>query len=505
MINQSEVEALKQIIIVGGGSAGWMTAAALTKVLGCNNYSITVIESDTIGTVSVGEATIPHIRAFNSLLEIDEDDFLKHTHGTFKLGIEFVNWKEMGHSYMHPFGAYGTNMHGVPFHHYWLKSQKIQPKDDLLDYCLEGYAAKKNLFSRPLNYPNTPLTSVNYAFHFDATLYAAYLRTYSEKLGASRIEGIVTQINTNNETGFIESLLLENGALINGDLFIDCTGFKGLLIDGVMESPFEDWSQWLPCNSAIAHASESLPDKKPYTISTAQKSGWQWQIPLQNRIGNGHVYSSDFLNQDDALTTLFSNLPSKPMGEPNFLKWTNGKRKKLWVKNCVAIGLSGGFIEPLESTGLQLIQASIERLLSLFPNKSFQQKDIDIFNENADIELKQIRDFIVLHYKLTTREDSPFWKYCKEMSIPDTLQSKIELYKTNGRVFRENNELFAELSWLSVLSGQGIIPQSYHPLVDNTSTENLHIQLSKMKEVVRLCSKKMPTHAEFITKHCSAS
>lgn len=504
MTNQKKIVPIKEIVIVGGGSAGWMTAAALTKVLQCNNYSITVVESDSVGTVSVGEATIPNIRSFNALLGIDEDDFLKHTQGTFKLGIEFINWKQPDHSYMHPFGAYGTSMGGIPFHHYWLKSQQLQKKDDILDYCLEGYAAKRNRFSRPLNYPNTPLSNINYAFHFDATLYAKYLRTFSENLGAKRIEGFVSEVKTNNETGYIESLHLKDGSIISGDLFIDCSGFKGILINDVMNSPFEDWSHWLPCNSAIAHASESLEDIKPYTQSTALDSGWQWQIPLQNRIGNGYVYSSEFLDKENAMQRLLSNMPTTPMGSPNFLKWINGKRAKPWVKNCVAIGLSAGFIEPLESTGLQLIQASIERLLSLFPNKAFQQTDIDSFNQYADIEIKQIRDFIILHYKLTERDDTPFWQYCKAMEIPDSLKEKIDLYKSNGRIFRNNNELFSEISWLSVLSGQGLVPEAYHPLVDNTSTENLQKQLSKVKEVVAQCSQKMPSHKNFILQHCSA-
>ena len=508
----SHNNAIKSIIIVGGGSAGWMTAAALSKVLGCQNYDIKVIESEAIGTVSVGEATIPQIRNFNSMLGLDENDFLKHTHGTFKLGIEFVDWKEKNHAYMHPFGPYGTNMNGVHFHHFWLKNsdrksykgilQKEKYQDDLLEYCLEGYAAKLNKFSRPLNVPNTPLSTINYAFHFDANLYAKYLRRFAEERGVNRIEGRVDKVNTSEKNGFIESVQLQNGDSISGELFIDCTGFKGLLIEQTLHSGFDDWSHWLPCNSAVAQASESIDEIKPYTISRAHESGWQWQIPLQSRIGNGHVYSDAHLSQDEAISNLQNNMPSKPIGEPRHLKWCNGKRKSPWVKNCIAIGLSAGFLEPLESTGLQLIQASIDRLLSLFPNKYFHQADIDAFNRYAATEIEQIRDFIILHYKQTERTDSPFWKYCQNMEIPSSLQRKLDLYSSSGRIIRENSELFSEISWLSVLNGQGIVPKSYHPLVDNASAEQIDGQLNKMKDIVKQCAVNLPNHRDYILKNC---
>ncbi|MCF6194195.1 MAG: tryptophan 7-halogenase [Kangiellaceae bacterium] len=503
---------IKTIVIVGGGSAGWMTAAALSKILGCKNQDIKLIESETIGTVSVGEATIPQIRNFNSMLGLDENDFLKHTHGTFKLGIEFVDWKKKNHAYMHPFGPYGTNMNGVHFHHFWLQSnerksyegilQKEKYQDDLLEYCLEGYAAKLNKFSRPLNVPNTPLSAINYAFHFDATLYAKYLRSFAEAKGVKRIEGIVDKVNTSTKNGFIESVQLQNGDTIEGELFIDCTGFKGLLIEQTLHSGFDDWSHWLPCNSAVAQASESIYEIKPYTISKAHGSGWQWQIPLQSRVGNGHVYSDAHLSQDEAISNLQDNMPSKPIGEPRHLKWRNGKRKSPWVKNCIAIGLSAGLLEPFESTGLQLIQASIDRLLSLFPNKDFHQADIDAFNRYAGVEIEQIRDFIILHYKQTDRTDSSFWKYCQNMEIPNSLQRKIDLYSSSGRIIRENSELFSELSWLSVLNGQGIVPKSYHPLVDNATAEQIDGQLNKMKDIVKQCAANLPTHENYILKNC---
>ncbi len=503
---------IKNIVIVGGGSAGWMTAAALIKVLGKQNYSIKLIESKSIGTVSVGEATIPQIRNFNNMLGINENDFLKHTHGTFKLGIEFVDWNKINRTYMHPFGPYGSSMGGVHFHHFWLKGKGKENyngiletenyQDDLLEYCLEGYAAKQNRFTRPLNVPNTPLMTVNYAFHFDATLYAKYLRVFAEHLGVNRITGTAEEVITNQDNGFIQSVRLSNGDIIEGDLFIDCSGFKGLLIEQTLKSGFDDWSHWLPCNSAAAQSSESLNDIKPYTISTAQNCGWQWQIPLQSRIGNGHVFSSEHMSDDEAISILQKNMPSAPVGEPRVLNWRNGRRKKAWIKNCIAIGLSAGFLEPLESTGLQLIQASIERLLSLFPNKEFHQANIDSYNRFANTEIEQIRDFIILHYKQTNRTDTDFWESCKNMDIPDSLQRKISLYQSSGRIIRESNELFSEISWLSVLNGQGVKPKSYHPLVDINSNENRIEQMQKMKAIIKQCAEKMPLHRDYLMQQC---
>ena len=511
--NNASDKNIKNIVIVGGGSAGWMTAAALIKVLGKKHFSIKLIESESIGTVSVGEATIPQIRNFNNMLGIDENDFIKHTHGTFKLGIEFVNWTKLNHAYMHPFGPYGSSMGGVHFHHFWLKdNDKINYKgvlkpeayeDDLLEYCLEGYAAKQNRFTRPLNIPNTPLTNVNYAFHFDAIRYAKYLRVFSEQLGVVRVAETVEQVITDPENGFIKSVKLSSGDIIEGDLFIDCSGFKGLLIEQTLKSGFDDWSHWLPCNSAATQSSEILEDIKPYTISTAQSCGWQWQIPLQSRIGNGHVYANEHMSDDEAVSILQKNMPSAPLGEPRVLHWRNGRRKKPWIKNCIAIGLSAGFLEPLESTGLQLIQASIERLLSLLPNKEFHQANIDAYNHFANTEIEQIRDFIILHYKLTSRTDSVFWNSCKNMDIPVSLQRKINLYQSSGRIIRESNELFSEISWLSVLNGQGLKPSSYHPLVDVSSDENRIDQMKKMRTIITQCAEEMPLHRDYLKQHCS--
>ena len=499
--NQSRI---KNIVIAGGGSAGWMTAAALSKIIGTSQYSIQLIESEAIGTVSVGEATIPNIRQFNAMIGIDENDFLKHTQATFKLGIEFVNWRKQDHAYMHPFGPYGVNMMGVPFHHYWLKQLQSGGADDLLSYCLEGSAAKLNKFTRPMNVKNSPLASINYAFHFDAILYAKYLRVFSERQGVRRIEGKIKKVELESENGFIKQLILEDGSIVEGDLFIDCTGFRALLIEQALKTGFEDWSHWLPCNTAVAQASIKDGEMKPYTVSTAQKCGWQWQIPLQSRVGNGHVFSREHLSEDEAIATLHKNMPGEKQGEPRLLKWTNGKRKKSWNKNCVAIGLSAGFLEPLESTGLHLIQSAISRLLSLFPDKSFRQADIDTFNKFTDFDIDRVRDFIILHYKVTEREDSPFWKSCRDMEIPEALQHKINLFQSQGRIFREGNELFNELSWLSVLQGQGVVAESYHPLVDNMPEKEQQIQLARMKQVIAESVQQIPGHKDYIKRNCPA-
>lgn len=495
---------IRKIVIAGGGSAGWMTAAALAKIVSKEICQITLVESPAIGTVSVGEATIPQIRFFNSLLGLDENDFIKATKGTFKLGIEFVNWLKEGQSYMHPFGPYGSNMNGVPFHHYWLRSHEIGKSENILDYCVEGAAAKQNRFVRRINNAPPQLASVNYAFHFDAILYAKYLQKFAIAKGVNHFEGKIEKVNLKAENGFIQSLTIENGENIEGDLFIDCSGFNGRLIEQALNTGFEDWSHWLPCNKAVAQACEPEAEIRPYTISTARDAGWQWQIPLQHRIGNGHVFSSKYMSDDEATSVLQNNLPGKAIGEPRILSWKNGRRRKAWNKNCIAIGLAAGFLEPLESTGLQLVQSAISRLLSLFPDKSFRQADIDTYNQNTNFEIERIRDFIIAHYKLNQRQDSEFWLMCQQMEIPDTLKSKLALYQSSGRIFRENNELFNELSWFSVLNGQGMKPTSYHPLIESMSEKDLLSHLQNMRSTISGIVQSIPEHTQFIQRNCAA-
>ena len=498
------MQPVKKIVILGGGSAGWMTAAALSTVLR-NQYSdIHLIESEAVGTVSVGEATIPQIALFNRILGLDENEFVRETQATFKLGIEFANWKQKGHSYMHPFGSFGTDMDAIQFHHFWLKMFKQGKVDDIEAFSLASVAARQGRFMRPENRGNSPLSQIAYAFHFDATLYAKYLRKFSEAKGVRRTEGKVKDVLMRNSDGFIDAMVLENGEQVDGDLFIDCSGFKGLLIEQTLKTGFEDWGHWLPCNRAVAMPCLASKEVKPYTISTAQDAGWTWRIPLQHRIGNGYVYPSDFVSDDQAVSVLTAQMENTPLNQPNLLRWQTGMRKKMWNKNCVAIGLSGGFIEPLESTGLHLIQSAIAKLLGMFPNRGFDQVDIDTFNQQSRVEMERIRDFIILHYKATVRDDTEFWRYCKNMPIPDYLQNKMDLYAANGRIYRQDVELFNETSWLAVMHGQGIVPNGYDPLVDTLSEDEITERLQHIKMVIGNSADVMPMQTDFIDKHCKA-
>lgn len=498
------MQAVKKVVILGGGSAGWMTAAALATVLKNNYAEIVLVESQSIGTVSVGEATIPQIALFNSILGIDENEFVRETQATFKLGIEFANWKQKGHSYMHPFGSFGTDMDAIQFHHYWLKMFQKGEASELDAYSLAAVAAKQGRFMRPENRGNSPLSKIAYAFHFDATLYAKYLRKIAVSRGVKRIEAKMEDVSIRDTDGFIDNLVLDNGQVVNGDLFIDCSGFNGLLIEKTLDSGFEDWSHWLPCDSAIAMPCLAKNNVYPYTISTAQEAGWTWRIPLQHRIGNGYVFPSRFVDTQKAIDVLIQQMESEPLNEPNILRWKTGIRKKSWVKNCVAIGLSAGFIEPLESTGLHLIQAGIAKLLGMFPHQGFEQIDIDTYNQQTRLEMERIRDFIILHYVATEREDTEFWRYCKNMPIPDYLQHKIDLYKANGRIYRQDAELFNETSWLAVLHGQGIRANGYHPLVDTLPEVEIRSRLEHIKQVIDNSASVMPTQSAYIEKYCKA-
>ena len=482
-----------------------MTAAALSKVLTNGYAKIQLVESEQIGTIGVGEATIPQIATYNRILGIDENEFVRQTQGTFKLGIEFRNWGKLGDSYVHPFGVYGVPIESIPFHHYWLKMYQAGKFQKLDEFSLACLAAPRSKFTRPLDIPKSPLAQIAYAFQFDASLYAKYLRKYAEARGATRIEGKVVNVNQRAEDGFIESVELEDGRSLTGDLFIDCSGFRGLLIEQTLKTGYEEWTHWLPCDRAIAIPCALNGDPDPYTRATAHESGWQWRIPLQHRIGNGHVYSSPFISDEEAESVLLTNLDGEPLADPNRLRFVTGRRKSFWNKNVVAIGLSSGFIEPLESTSIHLIQSGIAKLIGLFPNKHFDQADIDKYNQQSIEEIEAIRDFIILHYKATERDDSEFWNYCRTMSIPDSLQQKIDLYKGNGRLYREGEELFSETSWLAVMFGQGIVPRSYHPVVDAYDEQALENYLQGVREVIQRSVDSMPTHAEFIRKHCAAN
>ena len=496
---------IKNIVIVGGGTAGWMAAAGMSKLLKNSAMNITLVESEAIGTVGVGEATIPHIQYYNRLLELNENDFVRQTNATFKLGIEFVNWGKIGERYIHPFGAYGVDMEGLRFHQLWRRYAKDNPESSLDDYCLQILAAQQGKFQRPdMSVRNSPVNSIVYAYQFDASLYAKFMRGFAENRGVKRVEGRITHCNQNDENGHIQSVVLENGTTIEGDLFIDCSGFRGLLIEQTLKTGYEDWSAVLPCNRAVARACESSGDPLPYTRATAKKAGWQWRIPLQNRIGNGHVYCSEFISDEEALASLNNDLDGAPISEPNFLRFKTGIRKKTWNKNVISLGLAAGFLEPLESTSIHLIQTAVARIMAGFPDKDFAPANIDHFNRKTLAEYKQVRDFLILHYYATDRDDSPFWNYCRTMDIPETLKNRIALFKDNALLYREDNEIFGETSWLSVMHGQGLKPKTYHPLADNLPTETLDFRMGELRRAIGRCLDEMPSHQDFIDANCKA-
>ena len=499
MLNENNI---KNVVIIGGGTAGWMAAAAMSRLLIHPDIKIQLIESESIGTVGVGEATIPHIKYFNELLGLQEDEFVKQTNATFKLGIEFADWDQIGKSYIHPFGEYGINMEGLHFHHFWLRQKALGHTDSIDDYNLQIMAARAGKFQRPVNIANSPLSKITYAFHFDATLYAKFMRNFAETRGVKRTEGKVIDVSQNAETGHVEAVKLESGQTIDGDFFIDCTGFFGLLIEKTLKSGFEDWSDVLPCNRAVTVGSERIEDPIPYTRSTAKSAGWQWRIPLQSRTGNGYVYCSEYISDDEAAQTLLDGLDSKPTSDPRFITFKTGIRKEPWKKNVLSLGLSAGFMEPLESTSIHFIQTAIARLMTHFPDKNFAQSNIDYYNQRTHQEYEETRDFLVLHYKATQREESPFWKYCKNMAIPETLQQRINLYQDMAHVYRDGNELFGPTSWFAVMHGQGLTAANYHPVANLMPRTELERRMSDISRVWSKCCDKMPSHQSYIDQHC---
>ena len=482
---------VRRVIIVGGGTAGWMAAAGLAKSLG-QTIDITLVESDAIGTVGVGEAVIPLIKSFHALLELKEDEFLRAVNGTFKLGIEFENWGRLGESYFHPFGPTGVEAWAAQFHHYWLKARRHGNTDELRNFSLEASMSEAGKFT--LDSEPQP----QFAYHFDASLYAKLLRKLSEANGVRRIEGKVVDVQVHGESGFIESVELESGERIEGDLFIDCSGFRGLLIQQVLQTQWEDWSHWLRNDRAVAVQTESVSPPAPFTRSTARTSGWQWKIPLQNRVGNGLVYCSNYLSDDEAKKALLNNIEGKPLNDVRTIKFRTGRRAQQWVKNCVAVGLSSGFLEPLESTSIHLIQNSVLRLVRMFPAADIDPVEVRQFNNETTKEIEQIRDFIILHYKVTQRSDSKYWVDCREMAVPENLAHKIALFESNARVVRENSEMFRERSWAAVMLGQGIEPSGYHPFVDNLSDQQLHGLMTEVKTKVSQIVNASPSHQEFL-------
>jgi len=494
---------ISSLLIVGGGTAGWIAAAALSKMLG-SSVSITLVESEEIGTVGVGEATIPQIRRLNGVLGFDEDEFVRETSATFKLGIEFNNWGQLGDSYLHTFGDPGINLGGVHFHQYWLRYRAEGGTESLWDYSLHHKAAYTHKFGRMERVGNTSMTGLAYAFHFDAGRYAAYLRKAAEANGVRRIEGKVADVEVNSETGHLTSIKLEDGQKISSELFIDCTGFRGLLIGKALGVDYEDWSKWLPCNRAWAVASESAGDWLPYTKATAHDAGWQWRIPLQHRTGNGHVFCNSFTDEEAAQKTLLSNLDTKAIADPRLLKFVTGRRKKFWHKNCVSLGLASGFLEPLESTSIHLIQSNVSRLIELFPTNAFDESHETEYNRQVGHEYELIRDFLILHYHLTQRDDAEFWRYCANMSVPDSLQQKMTLAEEAGLLYKDAEDLFRESSWVQVMFGQGLMPKSYHARAKQLSSEQLNRFMGDVKGLIAKATSSLPNHRDFVEAHCKA-
>jgi len=482
-----------------------MAAAALARTLEVP-VSIQLIESEDIGTVGVGEATVPHLRAFNDSLRLDEVEFVRAVRGTFKLGIQFVDWGSVGSSYVHGFGTIGHEYRGLPFHQYWSKLNLAGQARDIGEYSLNTAAAPAGKFiSGATDVPrNSPLAQVAYAYHFDAGLYAQYLRRYAEARGVKRIEGEIVDVTLRGTDGCVESVTLKSGTKVAGDLFIDCSGFRGLLIEQALKTGYDDWTHWLPCDRAVAVPSQRTVAATPYTRSTARTAGWQWRIPLQHRTGNGHVYSSAHTSDDAAASTLLANLDGRALAEPRVLRFTTGRRRKMWNRNCVALGLASGFLEPLESTSIYLIQSGIARLIHMLPDRHMSRTLQDRFNAEAAFEIERIRDFLILHYHATQRRDSEFWKYCAHMSIPAELDEKIRLFRESGRFYRNADEMFALTSWVQVMIGQHVVPTGYHPLVDAVPEPELARLAESVRGVIASCVAAMPLHEQFIARCCQA-
>ncbi len=497
---------LRNLVIVGGGTAGWMAAAALARVLG-PDYRITLIESEQIGIVGVGEATVPHIKAFNNLLGINEAEFVRHTQGSFKLGIEFADWQRPGTSYVHGFGTeIGHPLGLLPFQQYWFKQALAGKAKPLGAYTLNTVAAKRDRFMTSATDvpPNSPLANIAYAYHFDAALYAGFLRRYAEQRGVTRREGIVEDVQLHPESGDVLSVRLASGEAIAGDLFIDCSGFRGLLIEQALHTGYHDFSHWLPCDRALAVPCAKVGPPTPYTRATARAAGWQWRIPLQHRTGNGYVYCSAHISDDEAAATLLANLDGPALADPRPLRFVTGRRKQVWNRNVIALGLASGFMEPLESTSIHLVQSGISKLLELFPREGISPVLVRRYNERIAFEFDRIRDFLLLHYHATERDDSAFWRHCRSMAITPELEETLALFRDSGRFYRNGDEMFAEISWVQVMVGQGILPRAYHPLVDQVPQADLERFMASVEQTIGHCADAMPPHQAFIDRYCAA-
>jgi tryptophan halogenase len=485
-----------KVVIVGGGTAGWMAAASLGRQLR-EQLEITLVESEEIGTIGVGEATIPPMCTFHRFLRIDEQEFMRATEATFKLGIQFENWGNIGDNYIHSFGKTGEETWLAGFVHFWLRGIELGINREFGEYCLEWLAAREDKCGFDAE------NRINYAYHLDASRYAKFLREIAEKSDVKRLEGKVVQVTQNSHNGYIESITLQSGQVINGDLFIDCTGMHGLLIEQTLLTGYEDWSHWLPCDRAVAVQTASVRPAVPFTRSIAHESGWRWQIPLQHRVGNGIVFSSRFMSEDEASAKLIADIEGERLIEPRVIRFRTGKRRRAWNKNVVALGLSSGFLEPLESTSIHLIMMGITRLMQLFPFGEIRDEVVDEYNRQSEVELEKIRDFIILHYKVTQREDSPFWRFCKNMDVPDSLADRIALFEHSAHAFQRDGELFRIDSWIQVMLGQGIMPKSFHHFASIMNDSKLEEYLSNLASGLKAKVARMPMHQDFVKDYCA--
>ncbi len=496
---------INTLVIVGGGTTGWMVAARLAKHFRRTSIQIKLVESSSIGTLGVGEATIPTLREFYAELDFSDAEVMRATQATCKLGIKFENWStedsgKKGSAFIHPFGLYGQKANGIDFHHYWLKLHQLGDPSELADYSLGVQLARQHRFTPPSPKPPSELSIFDWALHFDAAAFGQLMRDYAERHGIERIDARIEQVTQNPDSGFIETLVLDSGESIAGDLFIDCSGFRALLIEQTLKTGYCDWSEWLRCDRAVAVQSERQGDAPPYTLSRAHRAGWQWRIPLQSRQGNGHVYCSDYVSDEEAIDTLTAQIDGPLLTEPKPFQFTAGRRTQAWHKNCIAVGLASGFLEPLESTSIALVETAIHKIRHAFQRPWYSQKEVDEFNDLTAREYERVRDFIILHYKLNGRTDSDFWRECREMPVPDTLAQKMEAYQSQGDLLRYPVEIFGAASWLAIYSGFGIYPERYHPEVDRLDQGYLKEALGAMRQSITEAVAKAPRHEEYIAE-----
>jgi tryptophan halogenase len=493
---------VRSIVVVGGGASGWLAAAALARRLMPPFCDIRLVDTPTerLGAFSV--ATLPSFHRLNALLAIDEGDLMRNTRATFRLGAEFVGWDRTGARYFHTFGSLGARLEAVPFHHYWTRLRQAGDDTAIEDYSTATLAAKRGRFARPTTDPRSVLSLYSYGHHFHAGLLAAYLREYAKDHGVVRIAADVVDVSVRGEDGFIDSLQLEDGTCVRADLYVDCTGVRSVLSQQALNTGYVDWSQWLPCDRAVAMPCVAVDDPPPYSQAAAEQSGWRWRVPLQQCLDIGFVYSSRFVSDDAATATLLSGLTNRALSDPHFLRFSPGRPTRFWNKNCLT--LAGPTLEPLESTALHLVQTGVTRLLSLFPVQCFSERDVDEYNRLTTLEYERIRDLLILHYKATVRNDSPFWDYCRQMVVPDTLRDKIELFRQCGRLALLDEEHFGENSWLAVLLGQNIHPQAYDPLAHVLEVDHVKAALSRMRSAIHEAVDTLPTHRAFIEASCEA-